>query len=92
MAAPKEKTASEDPEEFDQEIAHLILGKFLNGDAGTVLDYFDEIKDPVVAAAVTVRICYELDPGQIAEFLAMLEEESEDEEDTEPEADLGEAP
>lgn len=77
------------PEDVDQDLAHAILGKFLGGDADTVLDLFDEIQDPVVAAAVSIRVCYELDPTQIAEFLALLEDESQDEEGQG--ADAGEA-
>lgn len=71
---PKEETI----EEMDQGAAHAILGKFLGKDVDAVIELFDEIEDPVVAAAVTVRVCYELDPTQISEFLEMLETEDED--------------
>jgi hypothetical protein len=69
-------------EDLDQELAHAVLGKFLGGDADAVMDIFDlEIKDPVVAAAVAIRVCEELDTTQISEFLAMLEEEPEGDDD-----------
>lgn len=68
-------------EEVDHDLAHEILGKFLGGDFDMVLDLFDQIPDPVVAGAVAVRVCQELDVTQIAEFLAVLEDESQDEDD-----------
>ena len=80
-----------DPSEWDQEAAHAILGKFLGKDFETVRDLFDQVEDPIAAAAVAVRVCYELDPTQIAEFLALLEDDSLDDagEDGDGEEDDG---
>lgn len=72
-------------EDFDHRAAHAILGKFLAGDDDKVRELFDEIGDPLVAAAVTIRLCLELDPGEIALLLTILEEEDPEEEGGEEE-------
>ncbi len=77
------------PEDFDHAAAHLILGTFLNGDQDGVLGLLDQIRDPVVTAAISIRICQQLDPSQIAVFLEMLEDDDgeDDSEDDGEEAE-----
>lgn len=77
----------EKPEILDQDLAHTILGKFLGDTPEVIVKMIDRLEDPVVAAAVIIRVCYELDPTQIAELLALLEDEDLDDQDEDEELD-----
>lgn len=74
-------------EEKHRDIAAELVDLFIPDDEGlseaetTALEEENEPKirarlaklDPVEAAAVTIHVCMELDPEEIAEFLAVLE-------------------
>ncbi len=51
----------------DQQVAELELAN-----EPKIVALFEGM-EPVTAAAVAVQVCYELDPEEIAEFLAILE-------------------
>lgn len=82
----------EDLEEKNRAAASELVDLFLPDDKGLsdeeveALELENEPKiraafaklDPVQAAAVAVHVCYELDPEEIAEFLAVLEETAEE--------------
>lgn len=64
------------PEQIDQDLANAVLGKLLGKNPEGVLGLLDGIPDPVVAAAVAIRVAYQCDAAQTAEFLAILEDET----------------
>lgn len=61
----------EPPASQNQRIAHLVLAKFLNGEDSKVIEIYHGLP-VVVAAAVTVRVCFELESTEVREFNALL--------------------
>jgi len=84
------KSDSDTAEEKHRLLAQRALDLFMpedpEDDKDTELVALFATLDGVTGAAVAIQVCYELDPGEIAEFLAILEGTEPDEEEDGEEA------
>lgn len=78
-------------EEKHRQLASEVVDLFLPDDKGLSDEEVEELElanepkilallaklDPVEAAAVAVQVCFELDPEEISDFLAILEGEED---------------